>query len=1428
MPSHTAASALIKLYFLGLPWDLPTWQDITNVRHGLFPEDDARLPKGWIRSHALDIKSYFERYNAQPSEDAKVRFATQTAGSEAVPGRKKWADWVQDNYASWGIHDTIVKCFHKHLCHPTTILINSGLDKPWPNSLHHIPKALYSIALELFGPEIFPDDNPTLPDHLHSPLTPFAQRAWNLLRTQTNKGLKNMNKTEEAANKAFNELNLAKPTKAKVIATIRAVGKWKNVVDVYSSKENREKAKQMLEELDAIMATLENAKAAGGTRRITASQMNLIAQLASEEDIRDLFHVYADYFESQPDDDGPVLSSDLNAARLDALEGGDLGMENVAAMGPAELSSALGFLKDNLPSQFNPLRHKLGFNSWDNPQDFQSDDSSIPPACTLSQLHWHQLAGVYSFISNTFTESACPDACNGMLIADEVGLGKTALCISIIAFLNQAVMMDRTDLPRPPILEKYRYLKGSENLPALPHLIITPGTIRTQWVKELKTLFRRYSVDFLLYDCPKAGNKDFWGPSGPLQKSKQDKQNIIILMTHSSLQNEFQRVFSMVLPKPAVRRPWELPEQLQTLQGSLFEQSFLTIILDEAHEFRNLGAKHFAAMRIFQQAHIRLVVTATPLLTSHKDLAAMARLVAAPHFFMEESFLEAKEDEAELRRAKKLDDNGLSVTQFQVTIVRRIQKAMIPHILRRTTDSRDYLGQPLLDLPPYQDIIGVLTLTPREMNIINDLAEKAKLDVNAANESGKFVTRNFYLNFRMGVVFAKENPDDPNPKFQTLEEWYKVKSTKMDTTARVCQHYLTRDDMPDVEFVDGEAVFPSAPLTELEDVISQSRRILIYSEFSGMHSVLKNVRAPLFCYPRLIKRFLKVLSLYGVQSLSLDGKLALAKRDAIVAQFHQPNNPRVLIFSSVGTTGLNLCIADVVIFFDQPWSAQDVRQIRGRAHRQPQQKTVKVIHLLADETADLLMNGMAEQKKVMFDAFMQKKLGKELVDLLSGKTVHNPEPQLDHPDDVEPKKRRRQAKKADEERPNDGPSQDDKKQKGKGRSKTKAKAQTTSVGAPQCSTETSKGLAPAGSNVEMDLVPEQEAKSETKAEAKTTSVDAPQCGASTADEGLAAAGSDVEMDLVLEQGCRSSHSNPQTSMQSVHTNLCPRDQSFADFSDGGNLSSPHPHSEGESLGDFSDGQELAMATSGDEELLQSMETMKTTGRARSHELSEYKSSRPLKRHTVGSPPHPEAESRPRHTPTSSQGSIRSRSKRRRRAPSEDSDDPQCHSEQHQAEQGPNAFLQKLDKAANESDDDIPIDPTRPATPPPEATKSQSNPFLVMKPAEQDQRDARPSAPKKNAFLPANTEVPPRKHGHKPWSARSSKPLSAVKGPLEARRASNQGSSKRGGEEPTNNLESEPRTVPNILPLHRRPGNLSDDDDDEPAVTQNMLRGYKRR
>jgi TATA-binding protein-associated factor len=52
-----------------------------------------------------------------------------------------------------------------------------------------------------------------------------------------------------------------------------------------------------------------------------------------------------------------------------------------------------------------------------------------------------------------------------------------------------------------------------------------------------------------------------------------------------------------------------------------------------------------------------------------------------------------------------------------------------------------------------------------------------------------------------------------------------------------------------------------------------------------------------------------------MDSLAIDGNMSFEKRERVLTEFCKPGGPRILIISKIGSAGLNLSIADVVIFF---------------------------------------------------------------------------------------------------------------------------------------------------------------------------------------------------------------------------------------------------------------------------------------------------------------------------------------------------------------------------------------------------------------------------------------------------------------------------------------------------------------------------------
>ena len=108
-------------------------------------------------------------------------------------------------------------------------------------------------------------------------------------------------------------------------------------------------------------------------------------------------------------------------------------------------------------------------------------------------------------------------------------------------------------------------------------------------------------------------------------------------------------------------------------------------------------------------------------------------------------------------------------------------------------------------------------------------------------------------------MFARENPEETIPHFASLEEWEPVKSTKLDTAARLCQYFLQRDGLPIPSFADGRVYFPPLPPIN-EGNATQDGKIVVFTEFPSMIGLFINVSFlysfSYHLYPHIVPRFL--------------------------------------------------------------------------------------------------------------------------------------------------------------------------------------------------------------------------------------------------------------------------------------------------------------------------------------------------------------------------------------------------------------------------------------------------------------------------------------------------------------------------------------------------------------------------------------------
>ena len=83
------------------------------------------------------------------------------------------------------------------------------------------------------------------------------------------------------------------------------------------------------------------------------------------------------------------------------------------------------------------------------------------------------------------------------------------------------------------LIEARPFLAGCKEIPRLPHLILVPGTLISQWLDELYTLYAPGSVDVFVYPSSVQEQELFWAPDGPFYSSRHEMSNRIILAPHS-------------------------------------------------------------------------------------------------------------------------------------------------------------------------------------------------------------------------------------------------------------------------------------------------------------------------------------------------------------------------------------------------------------------------------------------------------------------------------------------------------------------------------------------------------------------------------------------------------------------------------------------------------------------------------------------------------------------------------------------------------------------------------------------------------------------------------------------------------------------------------------------------------------------------------
>lgn len=208
------------------------------------------------------------------------------------------------------------------------------------------------------------------------------------------------------------------------------------------------------------MALIENAEAPTGT--LTAAAARRMNDFIPEEELSDVYNRYIAGFlapavNEDTDEDGSLQDLQVSIDLHKALAGtSDIGVEEDCRKSVQELFEVLG-LKDkkSLP-WLSRCRNRLPVSVWAAGMTAQSitqelerahkhlDDTGAPlPGWVLLDLHWHQLVGIVSILRKFFKDQDP----SGVLVADEVGLGKTAQTLGVIAMFAHYQEQAKLELP---------------------------------------------------------------------------------------------------------------------------------------------------------------------------------------------------------------------------------------------------------------------------------------------------------------------------------------------------------------------------------------------------------------------------------------------------------------------------------------------------------------------------------------------------------------------------------------------------------------------------------------------------------------------------------------------------------------------------------------------------------------------------------------------------------------------------------------------------------------------------------------------------------------------------------------------------------------------------------------------------------------------
>jgi hypothetical protein len=290
----------------------------------------------------------------------------------------------------------------------------------------------------------------------------------------------------------------------------------------------------------------------------------------------------------------------------------------------------------------------------------------------------------------------------------------------------------------------------------------------------------------------------------------------------------------------------------------------------------------------------------------------------------------------------------------------------------------------------------VLSGTPLENNLGELFTVARFVDENRLGSAFKFFNRHRVVDDR-GKTIGYQNLDElrqtiaPILLRRTRGEVSKQLPDRIDEIVRVTptdeQLEIHNGQMQIVAQIVGKKFFTEMDLLRLRRALAMARMscdstFLVNqqepeysSKLERLHELLGGLIADpkrkivLFSeWKRMLDRVERRLDLIGCDYVRLDGSVPQKKRPAIVNEFQENPDCRVILMTNAGSTGLNLQSANVVINCDLPWNPAVLEQRIARAHRMGQKNPVHIYNMVSAGTIEEELLSTLASKQELADA----------------------------------------------------------------------------------------------------------------------------------------------------------------------------------------------------------------------------------------------------------------------------------------------------------------------------------------------------------------------------------------------------------------------------------------------------------------------------